>query len=137
MKWRRSHLCHIETSPLICRANQWTSFYMIGTSVMKEIKRQTYVSSMFQLIWGSSTSHLIWWSMVMLNDFSNVNLTNDTRGKSKINWMMGLVLMTFMFGYSINPFTLDGTWNPIITWPLQKGKKSSIMDGKLLIFLMH
>ena len=53
--------------------------------------------------------------MVMLNDFSNVNLTNDTRGKSKINWMMGLVLMTFMFGYSINPFTLDGTWNPIIT----------------------
>ena len=25
---------HIETSPLICRANQWTSFYMIGTSVI-------------------------------------------------------------------------------------------------------
>ena len=22
---------HIETSPLICRANQWTGFYMIGT----------------------------------------------------------------------------------------------------------
>ena len=26
---------HIETSPLICRANQWTCFYMMGTSVMK------------------------------------------------------------------------------------------------------
>ena len=26
---------HIETSPLICRANQWTDLYMIGTSVMK------------------------------------------------------------------------------------------------------
>ena len=26
---------HIETSPLIWRANQWTGFYMIGTSVMK------------------------------------------------------------------------------------------------------
>ena len=26
---------HIETSPLICTTNQWTSFYMIGTSVMK------------------------------------------------------------------------------------------------------
>ena len=25
---------HIETSPLICSANQWTDFYMIGTSVM-------------------------------------------------------------------------------------------------------
>ena len=29
---------HIETSPLVCSANQWTSFYMIGTSVMKELK---------------------------------------------------------------------------------------------------
>ena len=28
---------HIETSPLICRANQWISFCMIGSSIMKEI----------------------------------------------------------------------------------------------------
>ena len=28
---------HIETSPLICRANQWTGFYMITASVMKEL----------------------------------------------------------------------------------------------------
>ena len=28
---------HIETSPLVCRANQWTDFYMIGTSIMKEL----------------------------------------------------------------------------------------------------
>ena len=28
---------HIETSPLICRTNQWTGFYMIGISVMKEL----------------------------------------------------------------------------------------------------
>ena len=31
-------LYHIETSPLICSANQWTGFYIIGTSVMKEFK---------------------------------------------------------------------------------------------------
>ena len=31
-------LYHIETSPLICRANQWTGFYMIGISVIKEFK---------------------------------------------------------------------------------------------------
>ena len=30
LSWRR-----IETSPLICGANQWTSFYMITASVMK------------------------------------------------------------------------------------------------------
>ena len=28
---------HIETSPLICRANQWTGFYMIMAYVMKEL----------------------------------------------------------------------------------------------------
>ena len=28
---------HIETSPLICFANQWTGFYMIWTSIMKEL----------------------------------------------------------------------------------------------------
>ena len=29
-------LCHIETSQLICRANQRTGFYLIGTSAMNE-----------------------------------------------------------------------------------------------------
>ena len=28
---------HIETSPLICSANQWTGFSMIRASVMKEL----------------------------------------------------------------------------------------------------
>ena len=28
---------HIETSPLIYRANQWTIFYVIGASIMKEL----------------------------------------------------------------------------------------------------
>ena len=28
----------METSPLICRANQWNGFYTIGTFVMKELK---------------------------------------------------------------------------------------------------
>ena len=28
---------HKETSPLICRANQWADFYLIGASAMKEL----------------------------------------------------------------------------------------------------
>ena len=28
----------IETSPLICSANQWTDFYMVGNSVIIELK---------------------------------------------------------------------------------------------------
>ena len=34
-----SGLCCIETSPLICSASQWTGFCMLGTSVMKELRR--------------------------------------------------------------------------------------------------
>ena len=37
---------HIENSPLICSANQWTSFYIIGTSVMKELNR-TFSKSVY------------------------------------------------------------------------------------------
>ena len=31
---------HIETSPLICGANQWTGFYMITAPVMKGLSNQ-------------------------------------------------------------------------------------------------
>ena len=30
---------HIETRPSICSANQWTGFYMITASIMKELNR--------------------------------------------------------------------------------------------------
>ena len=34
---------HMETSPLICSANQRTGFYMTGTSIMKELTIQKLV----------------------------------------------------------------------------------------------
>ena len=34
---------HIKASSLICSANQWTGFYMVGTSVMKESNYQTCI----------------------------------------------------------------------------------------------
>ena len=40
---------HIETSPLICSANQWTGFYMISTSVMKGLKISQNASKIFAL----------------------------------------------------------------------------------------
>ena len=49
---------HIETSPLICSANQWTGFYMITASVMKELK------------WGKNeekcwVQHILWTSKIL------------------------------------------------------------------------
>ena len=33
---------HIETSPFIFGANQWTGFFMIETSVMKELNQHVF-----------------------------------------------------------------------------------------------
>ena len=42
----------IETSSLICRANQCTGFYMIGTFVMKELSAsKTEVTTAHGQIW--------------------------------------------------------------------------------------
>ena len=38
--WRRS--LSYRNHPLICCANQWTGFYVIGVSVMKELKNILY-----------------------------------------------------------------------------------------------
>ena len=40
-------LYHIETIPLICRANQWTGFYMIRTFVMEELKPYNLMMTLF------------------------------------------------------------------------------------------
>ena len=39
----------METSPLICRANQLTGFIMIGTSVMKELSPKKVITKMFSM----------------------------------------------------------------------------------------
>ena len=38
-------LYHIEISPMICSANHWTSFYVIRTSVMKELRIKLFVKT--------------------------------------------------------------------------------------------
>ena len=38
---------HIETSSLICSANQWTGFYIITASVMKELNQNSILASLF------------------------------------------------------------------------------------------
>ena len=45
----------IETSPLICRANQWNGFYMIGISIMKELRIVVYISQLLYVLFISNT----------------------------------------------------------------------------------
>ena len=45
---------HIETSPLICIANEWTGFYMIGTTIMKELTNFTktfHLRCLTEIVW--------------------------------------------------------------------------------------
>ena len=35
---------NIETSSLLCSANEWTGLYMTGTSIMKELKKNIIFS---------------------------------------------------------------------------------------------
>ena len=59
--------CHIETSPLICFANHWTGFYMIGTSVMKELN-------------ADSRMYLLFASIGVLKLYSRLSLSRTFKG---------------------------------------------------------
>ena len=50
---------HIETSPLICRANQLTDFYMITASVEKELSQNKFYRKYFSIIVIISPIHFI------------------------------------------------------------------------------
>ena len=52
LSWRSPY--HIETSPLICSANQWTGFYMIWTSIMKELSKK-----ILHVIYVEYRAHLV------------------------------------------------------------------------------
>ena len=48
-------LLYIGTSPLICKANQWTGSYMKGASVMKELKLELGEDGLLEAsLWGQT-----------------------------------------------------------------------------------
>ena len=48
---------HIETSPLIFGANQWTDFYMITASVMKELILNRCAPT-HNILWGNLEAYI-------------------------------------------------------------------------------
>ena len=54
---------HIETSPLIYKANQWTGFYMIGTAVTKELIYKStgkFPIFLWKILAGKTFRHLVY-----------------------------------------------------------------------------
>ena len=57
---------HRETSPLICSANQWNGFYKIGSSVLKEFKKDIEIES---YVFLTIESFLLTFQSSVLNGF--------------------------------------------------------------------
>ena len=58
---------HIETSPLISKANQWTDVYVIENSVMKELMQIHYANILYLVLLRNA---LIYFSIIPLTKSS-------------------------------------------------------------------
>ena len=68
---------HIETIPLICSANQWISFYMIGTSVTKELNKIKVIKWIKVFTWYfriTTTTTINFFFFFLLSGFSFRNI---------------------------------------------------------------
>ena len=80
---------HIETIPLICSANQWISFYMIGTSVTKELSKIKVIKWIKVFTWyfriTTTTTINFFFFFFFLYGFSfrNIHESQDCRGRGE------------------------------------------------------
>ena len=70
--WNHDGRCyHIEISPLICRANQWTGFYMITASVIKELNNLANINTseifLSGFIWKSWYLKIFFFELISQN----------------------------------------------------------------------
>ena len=64
-----------------CSANQWTGFYMIGTSVMKELRRSSPI-----ILWKSAFTYRkaeLGSFFLCGFSFTNIHYSKDSRGEGK------------------------------------------------------
>ena len=76
--------CGIETFPLICSANRWTGFCIIGSSAMKDSRcsSSTYNESLFLYV----VKHNLLFLSFFLSGFSftNIHDSQDSRWKGRL-----------------------------------------------------
>ena len=74
LSWRSSY--HIETSPLICRANQWTFFYIKGTSIIKQLTSEHNFAPNFLFLTANTLPH---------PRFSLISLRKNARSNQNVH----------------------------------------------------
>ena len=113
--------CHVETSPLICRENQWTGFYKIGISVMKELIPACY------LLYSN-----FWWKICYF--MRKICYFNMSKNSLEIEWN------NFQFNSSFEESgrqrkklgRLGGSRRPRASWQSLSNWKSF-----LLLYIIH
>ena len=73
----------IETSPLICSANQWTGFCIIGTFVIKDSRRSssTYTESLFLHVVRHNLIFVLFFCFFYLAFLSRIFTIHRTAGE--------------------------------------------------------
>ena len=61
----------METSPSICRAYQWTGFYITGNSVMKELREELVQRHLF-----SDKFPSLFFTTSIDRDITNIRMNN-------------------------------------------------------------
>ena len=88
LSWRRSY--HIKTSPLVCRADQWTVLNILGISVMKEYLK-LWIRVINRYIYNYQTGiqqdWLSWWISIWLN----------------VNWILSVDCKFVVINFSERP----------------------------------
>ena len=112
---------HIEITPLICRANQWTGFYMIEISVMKELKPRRDIFT--TLLSTYDETFLRKWRLTAKCQFQYIYIYIwiflDFRDRSRQN----IQCVAFNRGHNFE------TLRSLMSWEAKKHKK--------IIFIQH
>ena len=85
----------VKTSPLICRTNQWTGFYMIGISVMRElmVPPQIFNIRILILSWPCTLFELRFWIILPISPAANA--TEDKRlAVTRLRFVRSLLLLS-------------------------------------------
>ena len=97
---------HKETSSLICRAKQWTGFYMITASIMKELNRKrecrAYIFSKrttsYEPSTPTSSSHEnSFWSKTVTKYLDELLCISDNLLNEGIYWVLIVVEWNFCY----------------------------------------
>ena len=111
-KWVKS--LYIETSPLICKANQWTGFYMIGTSIMKVLCKIRYLirwplrlERLCELFSKCINTGEVEKSLELLQILINEQLRVSIKSKDEVKFTISVYILSKKLSAATHPYLFE------------------------------